>query len=270
MRSNYIDLRLRFSKTQIFAGVVFCLSACLWTNLGSEVITLRTYYPSPYGSYSKFKITDSLSAGTAAKPLAINGNVVQNGNFTLTPQSCAVIPTPSDGQICVDGSDSNTVKVYKKSDAAWHSVSGDSLIGDPVVNYYSASKASWTASFDIPIGADYVFIDIHGTELKSGFFTDEPTFSGNLYINLSTDKTTGYLSYIEGMDDSENFVWVWHSRSYNAGSTTLDGEKVCSFYSDVLKINRVANTLILTMPASYNPNVPDFPFTFSARFYRRG
>ncbi len=55
------------------------------TSLGSETITMRTWYPSPYGSYKRVKITESLAAGTPTVPLAINGNIVQTGNFTLTP-----------------------------------------------------------------------------------------------------------------------------------------------------------------------------------------
>jgi|GEM_PF-6574325 len=65
---NLFDTNIKLVLAVLFIAAVPA-------SLGSEVYTLRTWYPSPYGSFKKFKITDTLFAGTDTSPLKISGNV---------------------------------------------------------------------------------------------------------------------------------------------------------------------------------------------------
>lgn len=49
-----------------------------------EVIAMKTWYPSPYGSYNRLLITEQLKVGTSSAPLALNGNVEQTGTLTVS------------------------------------------------------------------------------------------------------------------------------------------------------------------------------------------
>ncbi|MFA6584243.1 MAG: hypothetical protein WCS77_08100 [Elusimicrobiaceae bacterium] len=46
------------------------------STLGGEIITLKTYYPSPYGSYKRMKIAESLTVGEASAPGNVLGSLV--------------------------------------------------------------------------------------------------------------------------------------------------------------------------------------------------
>ncbi len=261
------NLLKRIRLTYALAAFFVIFSAC---DLGSETITMRTWYPSPYGSYQRVKITELLAAGTTTMPLAINGNVVQNGNFTLTPQKCSEIANPATGQLCVDKNDGNVPKVYRNS--AWQTMgTGDSLIGNPVVNYHRfvPSSTTWTSSFNIPDGADYALLSIGGIRVCPGGSSDEDSYWGNMYVNLKTKKISGSFALNGALDDRYNFTWIWNNANFNAGMTDVSGDKVNVYYDDVLKINRSGDNLYITVPQMTFLNIPQ-DFTFFAKFYRRG
>lgn len=64
---------------------LFALTLAVWCNAArGEVMVMKTWYPSPYGSYNRLLITDQLKVGTSSAPLAVNGNMEQTGTLTVS------------------------------------------------------------------------------------------------------------------------------------------------------------------------------------------
>lgn len=131
------------SKLNIHTSVVLAASLFVLNNtaLLAETITMRTWYPSPYGSYRRARITESLQVGTSSSPLAVNGNINQTGNFSaatvngstvtasimrLTPTDCSKVNLPGEGSLCVDSKSGNTLKIYTSGN--WNAVGGASSV----------------------------------------------------------------------------------------------------------------------------------------------
>ena len=83
---NCVTLRLRLTRVKLvllFAGFFLCLHPRF---LGSETMTLTTYYPAPYGAYSSLMTTGGAVGGAVLNTLLARdqGNV---GIGTPTPAS---------------------------------------------------------------------------------------------------------------------------------------------------------------------------------------
>jgi len=83
MSAEYLLVLIRnvLAKMRLSHVLAVFLVFVFSTSLGSETITLRTWYPSPYGSYKRMKITESLTVGTPTVPLSVNGDILQSGTF---------------------------------------------------------------------------------------------------------------------------------------------------------------------------------------------
>ncbi|MFA6584107.1 MAG: hypothetical protein WCS77_07415 [Elusimicrobiaceae bacterium] len=88
MKKIRFEFALELTKSRLFCLVFAGLLPLLWTNAGSETITMKSYYPSPYGSYSRFNVANianlaskggSVTIGAAATPatLTLNGRFDQ-------------------------------------------------------------------------------------------------------------------------------------------------------------------------------------------------
>lgn len=60
------------------------LAALLAVPARAEIIAPKTYYPSPYGSYTRISIVNMLKAGFNDKPLKVTGSSRQAGTYTTT------------------------------------------------------------------------------------------------------------------------------------------------------------------------------------------
>ena len=70
-------------KTLILTGIIFLFLPLFWiSEANSEDVTITTYYPAPYGAYTKLTIEDSLSIGSATDYSKFE--VGDDGNLTVT------------------------------------------------------------------------------------------------------------------------------------------------------------------------------------------
>ncbi|MFA6584794.1 MAG: hypothetical protein WCS77_10900 [Elusimicrobiaceae bacterium] len=74
-----------FSGTKFAYIIAFAAVALLAGIAGTETITLKTWYPTPYCSYPKMKVTNSINIGTADKAASvkISGDAVMTGDTAL-------------------------------------------------------------------------------------------------------------------------------------------------------------------------------------------
>ncbi|MFA6584815.1 MAG: hypothetical protein WCS77_11010 [Elusimicrobiaceae bacterium] len=253
-----IEIRKKYSVPLI--ALFIAVSA--WTISGSETITLKTYYPSPYGSYKKFKVTDSIAAGTDTSPLRINGNVVQNGNFTLTPQNCSAITAPSEGQLCSDASDAKKLKIYRNG--AWHEVGGGE--GDLFLSAWAGQMNNTALSIPIPPGSSYAIVDTYGSVR---FWTDNfgagSSYGSCFVVELGTGKSTGGLAFTIGVGDQYDYAAYWNS-GIAGGDAFLPGIHGLSIKTGAYPgVSVSGNNILFSFPITGGtPNG-----TVVAKFYKR-
>ncbi|HAT71342.1 MAG TPA: hypothetical protein DCS63_00820 [Elusimicrobia bacterium] len=98
MKTKEITLRLQFDRRQVKALLIVVFLAWHPAFLGSETLTLTTYYPAPYGGYVNLLTTGQtllardggrvgINTGTAIAPRApldVRGEVVAMSRFTMT------------------------------------------------------------------------------------------------------------------------------------------------------------------------------------------
>ncbi|MFA6584280.1 MAG: hypothetical protein WCS77_08285 [Elusimicrobiaceae bacterium] len=111
---------IRINNRQILLLLSLLIIPLASAELGGETITLKTYYPSPYGSYQKMKITKLLTAGSATDALLIDGRVVIGSGNTTLPLSYGNAKKTENVQVDVNGSQAVN-DLWLKSVGKWAS-----------------------------------------------------------------------------------------------------------------------------------------------------
>ncbi|MFA6584279.1 MAG: hypothetical protein WCS77_08280 [Elusimicrobiaceae bacterium] len=111
---------VNISRRQILLVLSLTIIPLAASVLGSETITLKTYYPSPYGSYQKMKITKLLTAGSSTDALLIDGRVVIGSGNTTLPLNYGNAKKTENVQVDVNGSQAVN-DLWLKSVGKWAS-----------------------------------------------------------------------------------------------------------------------------------------------------
>ena len=248
--------------------VVMPLAVVLLATVGgTEVITFKTYYPSPYGSYQKMKITKSLTVGDRLPdgtytPLDISGSVNVTGSvgisgaanvLRLEPQSCAGVTNSVNGAVCfnTDGK----LKVYYNG---WKDIAG----GDTLVSAVSQYSNSYTVEIMAPASADYALIDFNGTlRFGSADGAGAETLGGAVYVDVGTGYSSGGYTIMMGRGDMYDYAGVWNGASYSGDNSTMG-------FTKTVAVSVSGKKITLTLPSMFAGSVPNFYVL--AKYYRRG
>jgi len=97
METTEISLKLNFGRRQLIAALALLLMAWHPGFLGSETLTLTTYYPAPYGGYVSLLTTNqtllardggnvgirTTTGWAPRRPLDVNGEIVTTSRLTM-------------------------------------------------------------------------------------------------------------------------------------------------------------------------------------------
>lgn len=117
-------LSVLLSEIKVQHILAVLLVILMATSAGTETITMRTWYPSPYGSYNRIKIAESLTVGSVDTPAYI----VQYGSATIN------------GPIKVTQSITGSNININKTTADTYLRSGASVTPKADINGYAAAK----------------------------------------------------------------------------------------------------------------------------------
>jgi hypothetical protein len=257
MKKHFLNWRAlrNLHETKILLACFFLCTG--YVVLSSEVYTLKTYYPSPYGSYKKFKVTDSVAAGTADAPLAVNGSVnMQNGYLTLEPRNCAEVSKPANGQLCLDKNEGNVLKVGFNN--AWKTMGG----GDSLLSVRADYANATTISIPVAAGADYAYVHLSGQPLFGSATGDqEESMDADIYADMKTGVSAGGISLLVGRGDVWNYVACWNGSTACGGAS--EGKTSVSVSGGKINVSIVYKT------ADYGALVTPMVYAVT-RFYKRG
>ncbi len=89
--SRTIIIKFSLTRNRALAAMIIALLCVMSADLGCETLTLTTYYPAPYGVYSKMRVTKYSQSGRATP--AGSRQIIRTGNLTEAP---AIAGMPAD------------------------------------------------------------------------------------------------------------------------------------------------------------------------------
>lgn len=101
--SRTIIIKFSLTRNRALAAMVGVLLCIMAVDLGCETLTLTTYYPAPYGVYSKMRITEYLQSGPT-------GRTIRIGDIEGLPWAGGaggILPNGTSGIYADPGSDKN-------------------------------------------------------------------------------------------------------------------------------------------------------------------
>lgn len=239
---NWSLLRKTHETKFVIAALILAL--CAMTG-GSETITMRTWYPSPYGSYRRLQASEFITAGPNGKNITVGKftdggasyvgiqgsddgllltskthNVTTYGThitdaLRLVPRACSYIASKelSVGLLCVDSADHNRLKIYN---GGWRLVgSGRQLLAEKY--YWFAMNSAVT--FPVPSGTTSFNVWIEGKNIGgSGSMTsyDDDWERTTMFVDLRSGTSSGMQSVNAGMTDDFSATFAWNSAPLGA------------------------------------------------------
>lgn len=246
-----LTIRLTISKEVLQWGMIAVLLAVLPSSVGSEVVTLNTYYPAPYGIYTQMRTTGQttlaesggdVGIGTTAPAyeLDVVGNAAfESSNQASSPEQVGIGFTP--GQIMTsEGSTSEMTWLHSMELEVDGRIGANNYLYAGIGNNTSACTAMTSTG-----GNPYVSPPITASETPcSGgqYATYVPGIAteGNWNAPMTGQSTDYFPSgtrlgipvYAYGTDTTGAGTWIIQQNSNTGNQEVFDLMDIFQFQTD--------------------------------------
>ncbi|MFA6584281.1 MAG: hypothetical protein WCS77_08290 [Elusimicrobiaceae bacterium] len=214
---------IRINNRQILLLLSLLIIPLASAELGGETITLKTYYPSPYGSYQKMKITKLLTAGSATDALLIDGRIVIGSGNTTLPLNYGNAKKTEYVQVDVNGSQAVN-DLWLKSVGKWASELGTTYTAG-VSPQPLTTAGNETGTMILPKGKTYtvmlwmywfecadplvqLYLDGRGVRSYTGYGGNSPGCDQNSIFHVEHGLPGGSHIWSTSLGTQQTFMWL--------------------------------------------------------------
>jgi hypothetical protein len=225
-----------FSKIKLKYVFTIAAVAVLTGAAGTETIQMHSWYPSPYGSYQKMKITNMLHVGETAKPGTLNlygTAVVTNDTFVATDAGSQLTVGTTDKAAAISGrsfsanilGNLQTNDAYFRGLGKWASELGGSTYVTGISAQPPARKSTASGTMILPAGKTYTVmlwayyytcedyttnLLLDGTVMRSyyGAGNDTAGCDQNSIFHVQTGVGSGTHTWSTNRGGQQTFMWL--------------------------------------------------------------
>lgn len=147
--------------TRIFSGVFLLILGLMQGTARGEIVSPQTYYPTPYGSYTRMTVSEHMKVGRIAVPLELVGSIRLQGNLSISGRLAVgpgIVDRPAYIQISSAGAQGRMeIKTSNSALLLPHGASGPEGSIAYSDGKVKVNDGSWRSVGEVTGGVYYIF-----------------------------------------------------------------------------------------------------------------